>query len=51
MSVGAEAAELRMEREQTAKYLVDHWGMLNLGRVIMVLGAGLAGVGALAMGR
>ncbi|KAB5549984.1 hypothetical protein GE09DRAFT_1128591 [Coniochaeta sp. 2T2.1] len=51
LSVGAEAAELKLKREETAKYLVDHWGVLNLGRVAMVLGAGLAGLGASVVGR
>jgi hypothetical protein len=46
MSLTDEVAEIRMEREETVKYLVDHWGMLNLGRVAMVTGAGLVGLAA-----
>lgn len=33
--------EVSIEEEKSAKYLVDHWGLLNLGR------AGLLGVAAL----
>lgn len=34
------------KREDSARYLVDHWGMLNLGRVTMIAGAGLVGMAA-----
>lgn len=32
-------------REESAKYLVDHWGMLHLGRVAMGAVAGMIGLG------
>ncbi|OIW26078.1 hypothetical protein CONLIGDRAFT_517395 [Coniochaeta ligniaria NRRL 30616] len=51
MSVADEAAEVLLRREGTAKYLVDHWGVLNLGRVAMVAGAGLSGLVASLSGR
>jgi len=44
--VDDEAGELLSIREGTPKYLADHWGMLNLGRVAMVTGAGLLGIAA-----
>ena len=31
-------------REEGAKYLVDHWGMLNLGRAAMVAAASVIGL-------
>jgi hypothetical protein len=34
-------------REETAKYLVDQWGMLNLGRVLIWGTAGILGLSAL----
>lgn len=49
-SVAGEEAELLLRREETAKYLVDHWGVLNLGRVLMVAAAGFAGWGASILG-
>lgn len=33
-----------MKREETAKYLVDHWGILNLPRAVVVGAAGLVGL-------
>lgn len=50
MSVADEEAEMMLRREETAKYLVDHWGVLNLGRVLMVAAAGFAGWGASVLG-
>lgn len=51
MSLADEGAEVLLKREETAKYLVDHWGVLNLGRVALVTGAGLAGLAASLSGR
>ncbi|KAH8906127.1 hypothetical protein BR93DRAFT_730603 [Coniochaeta sp. PMI_546] len=51
VSVMDEADEVLLRKEETTKYLVDHWGVLNLGRVGMVTGAGLAGLAALLGGR
>lgn len=33
-------------REESAKYLVDWWGLVHLGRVVMVAVGGLVGLGA-----
>lgn len=33
-------------REESAKYLVDHWGLLHMGRVVMIAAAGMIGLGA-----
>lgn len=51
MIVVDEPAEVLLRREETTKYLVDHWGVLNLGRVAMVGAAGLAGLVALSVGK
>lgn len=41
MSLTEEVVETERQREDNAKWLVDHWGMLNLPRGIMM---GLAGI-------
>ncbi|KAK3394606.1 hypothetical protein B0H63DRAFT_51959 [Podospora didyma] len=33
---GDDKVVVTLEQERSAKYLVDHWGMLNLGRVAML---------------
>lgn len=42
----AALADVSAEKEQSAKYLVDHWGLLNLGRAAMIAAAGLVGLSA-----
>jgi hypothetical protein len=32
-------------KEESAKYLVDKWGLLNLGRAAMLAAAGVIGLG------
>lgn len=34
------------EQERGAKYLVDHWGLLNLGRAVLMGAAAVLGLGA-----
>lgn len=38
-----EVVERGLPRIETARYLVDRWGLLNLGRVAMLAGAGVCG--------
>jgi hypothetical protein len=38
-----EVEEKSLPRIETARYLVDRWGLLNLGRVVMLAGAGVCG--------
>ncbi|KAL2018414.1 hypothetical protein VTK56DRAFT_892 [Thermocarpiscus australiensis] len=42
----AESEEVGAEEEKGAKYLVDWWGMLNLGRAVMLMGASALGFAA-----
>lgn len=41
-----EIAVVTEEQEKGAKYLVDHWGLLNLGRAALVGAAAVLGLGA-----
>lgn len=42
-----EGVEVEEQGEQSAKWLVDHWGMLNLPRGIVTAFAGILGLAAL----
>ncbi|KAM7194266.1 protein of unknown function (DUF1772) domain containing protein [Naviculisporaceae sp. PSN 640] len=41
-----ESIAITEEQERGAKYLVDHWGLLNLGRAALVGAAAVLGLGA-----
>lgn len=43
-----EFVEVEEQGEESAKYLVDHWGMLNLPRGIVTAFAGILGLAAMA---
>lgn len=46
-----EAEEEAMERRETSRGVIDRWGVMNLGRVIMVAASGVAGVWGAGVGR
>lgn len=46
MSLTEEVVEAGGEREESAKWLVDHWGVINLPRGIMMGFAGVLGLAA-----